>query len=46
MSEVLEELPVPVHHGKVLELDLHVKPVGDLHQALSLLGEGKAEFKL
>ena len=43
---MIEEIAAPVHHGKVLELDLHVKPVGDLNAALALLGEGKSNSKL
>ena len=44
--EVIDEIAAPVHHGKVLELDLHVKPVGDLNAALALLGEGKSNSNL
>ena len=43
---MFEELPEPVRHGKVLELDLHVKQVGDLSGALALLVDGKSYFSL
>ena len=38
----VEEVHEPVHTGKMLELDLHVKPVGDLSGALALMVDGKS----